>query len=585
MSHSKWRTVRILALALPLVGVWPGRVCAAPPVVKTVRAVSSDPLIPHDICSGVLTRLKGTSDVSGSNIQYSWDFGDGSARSPATTVLSGYVLEASHVYNAGVGTSFNATLTVRNTSTGEETAAIYFLKIQPCVLATRVNMAIDEGLWYLHKSMTRALSFGTTVGYWAAPWVGSGYPGNDATNVRAFEAHGFLMTGPPDDPYTETVSRGLNRLFLSLSAASVSSSVSNPYGVFNPDGNGNGLGIRAGSYPMYEGGMVLDALVSSGTPSAIAATGPANVVGRQYRAIVQDMVDYFSYCQHYDGGWRYGCADGSDNAAGQWVAIGLIAAVRQWGAILPQPVRLLNGDWLRDTQSSATGTFGYTHVGYYPWGPYATTASGMTQLAMDGIGRGNPMWDKAETFMRDNFGNSGECWNALKDYYYGLYGFTTAMLVHDSNNDSVAEPLNLLRSSTPGTGYLRWYDAEAGVDQGVSQAETGIPGGIPLGAAPTHGVARTLVDDQHPDGYWSGHDCDSSQTYFETGWALTMLRRSSAIAYPGCVTNLAARAKPGKVDLTWSWRAGAGHYNVYRAATSGGPYANIGVVGGAGLTG
>ena len=45
---------------------------------------------------------------------------------------------------------------------------------------------------------------------------------------------------------------------------------------------------------------------------------------------------------------------------------------------------------------------------------------------------------------------------------------------------------------------------------------------------------------------------------------------------PGCacVTNLAARAKPGKVQLTWS-HSGAHHYNIYRGTISGGPYLKI----------
>ena len=43
-----------------------------------------------------------------------------------------------------------------------------------------------------------------------------------------------------------------------------------------------------------------------------------------------------------------------------------------------------------------------------------------------------------------------------------------------------------------------------------------------------------------------------------------------------CVSNLAARPKPGKVQLTWTHRAGVDHYNVYRSTVSGGPYVKIG---------
>jgi PKD repeat protein len=60
--------------------------------------------------------------------------------------------------------------------------------------------------------------------------------------------------------------------------------------------------------------------------------------------------------------------------------------------------------------------------------------------------------------------------------------------------------------------------------------------------------------------------------------------RNAADPDCSCVSNLAARPKPGKADLTWSWRLGAVKYNVYRGTTSGGPYQRIGVVTAPGLS-
>jgi hypothetical protein len=97
--------------------------------------------------------------------------------------------------------------------------------------------------------------------------------------------------------------------------------------------------------------------------------------------------------------------------------------------------------------------------------------------------------------------NGGGPTNAVKDYYYGMFSFTKSMLLHDSNNDGVAEALKLLRSTTANVLPIRWYDAEQGTDQGFSEAEPGIPAGVALGPAPTHGIARTLVDDQDAAGY------------------------------------------------------------------------------------
>ena len=43
-----------------------------------------------------------------------------------------------------------------------------------------------------------------------------------------------------------------------------------------------------------------------------------------------------------------------------------------------------------------------------------------------------------------------------------------------------------------------------------------------------------------------------------------------------CIANLGARAKSGKIQLTWAHQAGVAGYNVYRGTLSGGPYALIG---------
>jgi hypothetical protein len=81
------------------------------------------------------------------------------------------------------------------------------------------------------------------------------------------------------------------------------------------------------------------------------------------------------------------------------------------------------------------------------------------------------------------------------------------MLLHDSNGDGIAEPITLLRSSTPGVPPIDWYAAD------VAKGDS------------TNGVARTLVNDQLPSGQWTGHG-DSSQAAFETAWAIMMLDRT-----------------------------------------------------------
>lgn len=577
MCQRKWRNICIYTIAMLLMLAWSNLAYGAPPAVKTVRVLSSNPVIPHDVCSGVATRLKGTSDVSGTNIQFTWDFGDGSPAATGT-VANPYVIEASHTYTVATDTVYIARLTVTNSLTSESASKDYPLLVTAsCTLNRRVDMAIDEGLWYLHKTMTRGTANSVPIGYWNSGYAGSGYYGVSAANVNAFEVNGFLKTNAADDPYTETVSRGLDYVFTALTTGPISTQTNPVAGTFSPDFNGNGIGIFVNQgYPFYQGGPFIDAIVASGTATAIAALGVPGVVNRQYKDIVQDMLDYLAYCQ-YDaspgGGWRYNCQQWGDNSACQWVAIGVIPAQRQWGLIFPQHLKTWNVTWLAYTQA-LTGTFGYGGQEYtgtaLPWGPYATTPSGMVQLAMDGIGRGNTMWDRAETFMRDNFGNAGGAASAPKSYYYGLFSLTKSLLLHDSNGDGVAEPLKLLRSSSTGVPYLKWYDAEQGVDQGLSEAETGVSAGMALGAASTHGIARTLVDAQNSAGYWSGHNYDGNQFPFETAWAIIMLRRTvvqippvaKAEAFPNPVLatlpvtfdgSTSYHPDPNRQIVTWEW--------------------------------
>jgi PKD repeat protein len=505
-----WRRRRrwfgpLLALALA------GGLQAAPPVVRTVPWVANKPLIPHSTYAGRTITLKGVCDQEGASLQWAWDFGDG-APVATGTVTNRYVLEATHTYTGSIGTVFTARLTVHNSTTGESGSAEYYVAMEEKTLAAEVNVAIDEGLWYLHKTQHRFTASGVDLGDWnSSGYASSGWYGLWAANVTAFEVNGHLETGPATNPYTETVGRGLRRLFETLTTRTIT-----PQALGNPDTNGNGYGVVLNqSYQYYQGGMIMDAIVASGTPDAVTATGVVpsganpGIRGRTYRAIVQDMVDDHAWAQYDDvryGGWRYSANDFPDNSACQWAAIGLIAAERSWGCTIPSWVKTANTNWLAYSQVPA-GPFGYTAPGSYAWGPYASTPSGLVQMALVGLGRGSggvPSWEAAEGYLRDNFGNTGGPYYAIKDYYYGLFSFVKSMLLHPG----VGGQIKLLRSTHAGVPELDWYAAETSR------------------GAPTDGVARTLVNDQSPGGYWRAHNYSSDQYPFETAWAVMMLQRT-----------------------------------------------------------
>ena len=164
--------------------------------------------------------------VSGHNYTYIWNFGDGSpAVGPTAAVYTGaaYDLPASHTYSGatfGV-TSWTATVSVTDTTSSTQVGTANYLVIweDGTQLQSRVNVAIDWGLWNLHASMYHG---STTTGNWSqgcGPGTtgscGGTYESLTSTNVQAFEVNGHTATGTgaSTDPYALDVAQGLDYLF------------------------------------------------------------------------------------------------------------------------------------------------------------------------------------------------------------------------------------------------------------------------------------------------------------------------------------------------------------------------------------
>jgi hypothetical protein len=610
----------ILALLAVVLAV-PQMARAVVPVVKVVPWVcTGNPPVcdftsasPHSTYPGVSITLKATTNVSGANFQAQWDFGDGSPVA-TFTVTNQYDISTTHTYAGPTNMLWTAKVTVTDNNTGDHASANYYVQMLNNNLTSNVNVAIDEGLWYLHITEQRFIFNGVAEGAWDQVG-GKGEPGCisakgaaydcdnvnnsgviDADNVQAFEVNDHLANGPAADPYTDDVARGVNRVFEFLTAKALSSLPSNgavtynyaappacptPPCTFTFDGNGNKQIILAEGDSLarsgYEGGQFMDAIVATGAPTATAATGPAGVVGETYQDIVQDMVDGYGFCQYPNnpgGAWYYFCPDQAgtydDNSAAQWAAIGLIGGQRGFGITIPPIIQDANPVWLGNSQQ-ANGEFGYQSASPI-WGPYATTPSGMVQMALDAIGRGDSRWDNAETFLRDNFDNTGGDGSTdLKLYTYGLFSFTKSMLLHDPGG--VLTPITFLHSSdNPALPDIDWYAAEKS------------------GGATSDGIARTLVNRQGTtvsappsgvpsNGWWYQHSYASNHWPFETAWSIIMLRRT---VFVSCISNLYGRGTPSgpghpaRVDLTWSAQSTATKYDILRGTVNGGPYNLVG---------
>ncbi len=602
--------------------------------VLTVPWVPATPLSPHTTypinTTTEATVVLGATVPSavGSTDSYTvkWCFGDPSTDCTTFALVSPYSpydISVTHQYpaSAAAGTAWTAVVTVTDTTSGATGTANYYVTQAENNLASRVNVAIDSGLWYLHQTMWRN---STVVGSNTVQWGGwdtqtyacnsvNGeaydclyYGSINATNVQAFEVAGHYASGPNSsatDPYTDDVARGLARMFYFLqnqaNAANVyeynpaavnygcssgypesSNPASNGYCAtgttqifYDPtstacpsgscsityDGNSNGQMIYSNDgsgETIYTTGMFVDALVASGTPTALAPTGIAmgsglpGIMGQTYQNIVQDMVDWYGACQYeydYDignpgyssyyrggafsasgGGWLYTCQQGDDNSTSQWAAIGLIGAQRGFNISVPQAIKDFNNVWVTNSQDVQDnpptgsdpyasgddyGSFGYRGSFYYSngWGNFALTPSGMVQMALDGVGRtnntafGNPTnapdqrFNNAETYYADNFCNStsGGSTSAPRAYSYGMFSFTKSMLLHDPGG--VLTPIQYLRTETPNVFTGDSEDPPDTIDWYAALSPSSVslwPGGtkpVVYGTDPCDGVAQTLV--------------------------------------------------------------------------------------------
>jgi hypothetical protein len=233
--------------------------------VETVPWVEATPASPHTaiastpiVLGAVFIRPSGSADT----YVYQWSYGDGTSDATTTPVPAAYGgssdIHATHTYaGTTIGQTFYAKVTVTDTTTvpnQQYTATYYVIWEDQNVLQSRVNVAIDWGLWFLHASMyhptgaTGNWSGGCAPGYGAGYACGNGYGGSlTATNVQAFEVNGHQATGAGSstDPYATDVSEGLAYIFANLA------STGNAANTYYFDPATYTFGCSDGSQPSY----------------------------------------------------------------------------------------------------------------------------------------------------------------------------------------------------------------------------------------------------------------------------------------------------------------------------------------------
>ena len=504
------------------------------PAMAAVEAIcvpwESNQGLPHSSYNGATVRLKAI--ARGHPVEFRWDFGDGSPATPWTPVGNPYVLEAIHTYTGLPGSQYIATLYVRDGSGAEDTDT-YVTLIQessdlsiPDHVDVRINMAIDEGLWWLHKNMVRgdysaaAPGYGEPYGYWV-----DSYPvAATGAAVDAFQLFGSKANGDYDgDPYIETVQRALNYLLYNTYAFGIG-----PQAAGDPDSLDNNIGLvtnrngnRYDTRQTYIGGIGLVALASSGAPNRIATVGRTHVYGRPYHDIVQDMVDFFAWGQvdagSGRGGWRYYANySNSDMSTTQWPPLGMLSAEQNMGSIVPQFVRDELVFFLNYTQHTACDTyhggFGYSFDINYP----NCTKAGAGIISHEFIG--TPLDDRrvesALGYLYRHWNDTSGSWTnqRLLGNSYGMYGVMKA-----------------LRLPQPDITHIYEYDCNA-------QTANSFDWYYEPAAEGREGLAQYLVRTQFADGSWDDVPGPNPvYNAFATGWRVLILLPGVTIQPPRAV--------------------------------------------------
>ena len=458
ISRHLLRLLLVAATGLAAVLLVPGPPSRAQggqsPEVVTVPVQGESLSVPHTAWIGKEIIFKGTAhdaDGDATMTEYKWDFGDGYSTGWVSGV-NPYVIEARHTYTGtmadstpyGPGKYFTAWLYVRDNTVriGQDSyfVAIWDVSDPGQMNKAEVNVAIDNGLWWLHKQQIRGTyGDGANYGY----WDNSSYDvAATGAAVEAFELQGHLPKGTPfdisEDPYVETVQRGLNYLFNHMVERNIGQDATYcPLG--NPDVNGNGKGIACFSgdigREMYESGIVLMTMGSTRAPDRVATTGP--VAGRTYLQITQDMVDFMAWGQsdpnsgNYEGGWRYNANySESDNSVSQWPVIGMESAERNFGAFglsVPTFVRPELLQWLTWSQCG-NGGFGYTDP--CGWANTAKTGAGAAMLSWAGVPTTDARFQNALSFLDAHWNDSASTYTNLGDYYT-MYAIMKGMRIPD----------------------------------------------------------------------------------------------------------------------------------------------------------
>ncbi len=396
---------------------------------------------------------------------YEWNFGDGSPTVSGSVTNPKYIA-VTHTY-ATMGPKY-ATLTVTDANSLSDQDVVE-IEVAPIDFHVEVNAAIEDGLRFLYLQQL-------ANGRWD---YGAYDASTTAMAVLTFEDNRHLPTDDYDeDIYAEYVQAGLDFLFTTFYSTSVPvQGAGDPEEAApgNTDHNGIGIGVSSGRN-CYETGMAMMAIVGSGplgspAPDLVATTGPANVIGRTYRDIVIDMVDWCAWAQVepnrgiHRGGWRYTPNySSSDNSVAQWPAIGLEAAETNWGIAAPSFVKSELLLWLSASQISGgfyDGAFWY-QPNWWPYSPIGVTGAGLCELCYADVPNNDPRVTRTINYLARDWDHSQNINNR-----YNLYAVAKGCRIAMDNLGNSSEIVSI--------DGIDWYVDYATNLMAIQQSDGGWP--------------------------------------------------------------------------------------------------------------
>jgi len=188
--------------------------------------------------------------------------------------------------------------------------------------------AIDDGLTWLAGQQQ-------ADGHWNDVNGSQGYLAATGSAALAFIEEGYL---PGDgSAYDAVVTKAVDYIFDRAAA------------------DGPGMYFNPGPYnrSVYTTGIVTPVVYALGkaNPNATITAGSGSMTGLTYKGAMQKVMDWYTWGQNADGGWRYQPNSGpSDNSTAQWGALPYLYG-EAWGLATPGSVKTGLNNWTNIVQN------------------------------------------------------------------------------------------------------------------------------------------------------------------------------------------------------------------------------------------